>query len=393
MHKRLNVDETIKCSSFATSEGAEECYMTITTNEATSFSRALGILKEKYQSALKHLDLSEETLAFCRLYLSDIENQKDQLAESEFFNDLRHGAVSIIQQNPLTHDAIIVFAYHLKKAKGEYCRQVLNHGSEVWRSGVKIQGEHYSMVWNSNLTGPGILDSKQQTATLFQSFSDFLHQHNLNVRNNLIRTWMYVRDIDNHYTGMVEARRDFFLAQGLSPRTRFVASTGIEGKAAETRAIVAMDSVSYGNISEEQISTMNALDQLSPTIVYGVTFERGLRLRFGDRSHLYISGTASIDKDGKILHEGSVENQTHRTVDNVQALLANQQATLADLAYVLCYIRNPKHYECVNEIIKARLPQNIPMVIVEGAVCRPGWLFEMEGIGIVAEDNPFPPFM
>jgi len=150
-----------------------------------------------------------------------------------------------------------------------------------------------------------------------------------------------VRDIDNNYAGMVEARKKFFDDLGLTKETRYVASTGIEGKAANAGALVSMDSLSFGNIVEDQLAPMNAFENLSPTIVYGVTFERGLRVTFGDRSHLYISGTASIDKNGEILHSGNVVKQTERTIENVAALLSGQGAMLYDLAYLLCYVRNP----------------------------------------------------
>jgi enamine deaminase RidA (YjgF/YER057c/UK114 family) len=310
------------------------------------------------------------------------------------FQHVRQGAVSIIQQNPLTRDAVALFAYHIRKNNGKsFPREITSHRTDLWRTGLRIIGDHYSMVWNTNYAGSGALDSKQQTTNLFQSFSGYLQKQGASVRNNLVRTWVYVRDIDNNYSGMVEARKEFFQAQGLTKETRYVASTGIEGKAADTAALVTMDGLSYGNISEEQIVTMNALENLSPTIIYGVTFERGLRVKFGDRSHLFISGTASIDKDGKILHPGDVEKQTLRTIENVEALLRKQNATLNDMAYVLCYIRNPKHFESVSDILKSRLPGDIPVIVVEGAVCRPGWLFEMEGVGIINDANPFPPFM
>jgi enamine deaminase RidA (YjgF/YER057c/UK114 family) len=394
MLKRFKIDETIRCSSFATKQGAEEYNFTITTDEGSSIEKALTILNEKYMFVCKKLALSEETIVFCRFYVSDIANQKDTLLRAPLFHHVRQGAVSIIQQNPLTRDAVTLIAYHVKKNSGKsFLREIANHRTDLWRTGLSIKGDHYNMVWTTNYTGFGDLDSKQQTANLFASFSGYLHRQDVTVRNNLIRTWVYVRDIDNNYGGMVEARKEFFQEQGLTKDTRYVASTGIEGKAADTGALVTMDSLSFGNIKEEQIEVMNALENLSPTIIYGVTFERGLRLKFGDRSHLYISGTASIDKDGKILHVGDVEKQTLRTVENVEALLHKQNGTLSDMAYLLCYIRNPKHFECVNEILKSRLPSDIPVIITEGAVCRPGWLFEMEGVGIIDDENPFPPFM
>jgi enamine deaminase RidA (YjgF/YER057c/UK114 family) len=394
MLKRWDIDdETVNCSSFATPEGTCEYYLVLTTNEARSFERAITKLTEKYQSTLQHLNLPEQSLAFCRLYVSDIRNQRIVIAESELCRQLRHGTLSVIQQTPLTHDSIVAFAYHLKKENAVHQKQVLDVRGERWPTGMVIKGDHYAMVWRSNLVGFGPLNSRQQTEQLFESLSDFLRGQNLSIRNNLARTWIFVRDIDNHYAGMVDARRMFFEAQGLCNKTRFVASTGIEGKAADSGALVTMDSLSFGNIGEEQVEKIDAFEHLSPTTTYNVEFERGLRLRFGDRSHLYISGTASIDKDGKILHEGDVEAQTRRTIDNVEALLRSQGATLDDMAYAICYLRNPKHYESVAEIVTERLPRNIPLVIAEGAVCRPGWLFEMEGVGIVSDDNPFPPFM
>jgi enamine deaminase RidA (YjgF/YER057c/UK114 family) len=394
MLNRFKIDDTTNCSSFATKQGAEEYYLSVTTGEGPSIERALAGLNEKYLSACKQRGLSEETIVFCRFFVSDITNQKDTLLRSPMFQRVRQGTVSIIQQNPLTRDAVTLFAYHVKKNNGtSFPREITSHRTDLWRTGLSLKGDHYSMIWTTNYAGFGALDSKQQTASLFKSFSGYLQKQGATVRNNLVRTWVFVRDIDNNYGGMVEARKEFFQAQGLTRDTRYVASTGIEGKAADTGALVAMDSLSYGNIAEEQIVCMNALDNLSPTIIYGVTFERGLRVKFGDRSHLFISGTASIDKDGKILHPGDVEKQTLRTIENVEALLKKQNATINDMAYVLCYIRNPKHFKSVFDILKSKLPVDVPAIIVEGAVCRPGWLFEMEGVGIIDDANPFPPFM
>ncbi len=374
-------------------EGAEEYYFTFTNNEARSFHKAIAGLCEKYQFVTKYLGLSEQTLVFSRLHVSDIFNQKNLLLKSELFRHIGHGVVSVIEQTPLTPDSLVLFSYHLRKKTGKLQKEFPDNGSVPWRTGMVVKGDHYSMVWSSNMAEGGFFDSKQQTELIFKSFCAFMDRHSLNVRKNLVRTWIYVRDIDNHYAGMVEARKDFFHSQGLCRESRYVASTGIEGRSAETGAIVTMDSLSLGNIAEEQIATMDALAHLPRTLLYGVTFERGLRIRFGDRSHLAISGTASIYEDGRIAYEGDIEKQTHRTIDNIDALLRGQEAALNDMAYVLCYLRNPKDYECVKEILDARLPGNIPLIVVEAAVCRPAWLVEMEGVGIIPDANPFPPFM
>lgn len=395
MIKRFRIDETICGTSFVTERGAEEHYFTITTTgEAWSIDAALARLQIEYEKACTRLGLSEDTVIFCRFYLSDIANQKDAVLRSPLFKGVQVGVVSLIQQNPLTKDAVVLLVYHVKKNDGSgFSREIANDEMNRTQRGVSVKGDHYRMAWTANDIGTGANDSKQQTASLFESFARRLRSRQLSVRNNLVRTWVYVRDIDNNYASIVEARKTFFDALGLTKETRYVASTGIEGKAANAGALVCMDSLSFGNIVEEQLAPMNAFENLSPTIVYGVTFERGLRVTFGDRSHLYISGTASIDKNGEILHGGDVVKQTERTIENVAALLSGQGATLSDLAYLLCYVRNPKHFEIVRETLKAKLPGDIPTIIVEGAVCRPEWLFEMEGVAIIDKGGPYPAFL
>ena len=391
MIQRTRISEMVKSSCFTTPEGAEEIYLTCETGGAASYEKSLIKLRENYAQALKKLGLSEETLIFSRFFLSDILNQKDALRASDIFSMVKNGAVSVIQQSPCTSDAIVLLAYHVRGKNGRFHKSIHSR-SDSWGTGVTVKGQNYSMVWTTNFSGTGPKDSKNQTKELFTFFVAYLQSQNVNLHDNLVRTWIFVRDIDTHYQGMVEARKEFFLSQGLTPDSRYVASTGIEGDAVDSGCLVSMDSLSFGGIVEKQILPMNALDNLPLTITYGVTFERGLRIKFGDRSHLYISGTASIDKSGEIMHGGDVENQTRRTLDNIEMLLKNQDASLSDMAYLLCYVRDVNNFDCVNAILKDRIPNDVPLVIVQGAVCRPGWLVEVEGVAIMPDKNHFPPF-
>jgi enamine deaminase RidA (YjgF/YER057c/UK114 family) len=49
------------------------------------------------------------------------------------------------------------------------------------------------------------------------------------------------------------------------------------------------------------------------------SFSRGLRVDLKDFSLLLISGTASVDQDGKTAHAGDVRAQTHRAFDSLVA--------------------------------------------------------------------------
>ncbi len=248
-------------------------------------------------------------------------------------------------------------------------------------------------MWGANYTAREESDSAKQTRRLLTRFNEELQANRLSLQKDLLRTWVYVRDVDNRYQGMVDARRELFEGLGIGKDGRYPASTGIEGRAHGAGCLVDMDALAFSGLRDEQIIKMEALDHLSPTIRYGVTFERGIRIRFGDRSHLYLSGTASIDRYGKIVHPQDVLKQTERTIANMSALLEGQGASIHHLAYIILYLRDASVFEVVKQHLHTLIPREIPLLPVTAAVCRPGWLIEMEGLAIAADDAPFPAFL
>jgi enamine deaminase RidA (YjgF/YER057c/UK114 family) len=147
------------------------------------------------------------------------------------------------------------------------------------------------------------------------------------------------------------------------------------------------------NIRREQITYLKALQHLNPAHEYGSTFERGTRIVFGDREHFYLSGTASINRYGEVVHPGDIEKQTIRTIDNINALLSPYDITINDLAYLIIYIRNMNHYGFVEEIIKERVDKSVLPIYVNAAICRTSWLVEIEGAGIIPCSADFPVFL
>ncbi len=386
------VGNLVKGSSFSTPEGAKEYFFTINSKEEISFCQELITLYDAYMMALEKCGLSDDTQIFSRFFLSDIANQKDNLLQSKIFNVARKGAVSIIQQCPLTGGSICLLVYHIKSNSNSFTKKIFKYSEENWRNGTIIHGNHYNLLWTTNFSGIGPFDSYKQTYEIFQSFNKIMVDNKMTLLDNAIKTWVYVRDIDNHYKGMIKSRKAFFEEQGLTPETRYIGSTGIGGISKEANSLVSLDAFSISQLRQEQIVRMDALKNLSPTIKYGVTFERGTRVRFGDRSHLYISGTASIDKNGKIMHPTDVRKQTQRTLDNIKALLAPHGASLSDMAYLIVYLRSYKDKNKVIEVIEKEVSADIPSLFVEGAICRHTWLVEIEGIGIIPDSNDFPAF-
>ena len=214
---------------------------------------------------------------------------------------------------------------------------------------------------------------------ILKEYSTDLAKNGMNVAQNCVRTWIYVRDVDVNYSGIVKARRELFDGWGLTADTHYLASTGINGLNEVPSHLVCMDAYSVKGLKEEDVQYLHALENLSPTHIYGVTFERGTAIRFSDRTQILISGTASIDKNGKIVAEGDIRKQTERTFVNIDALLKEAGAGFEDIAQMIVYIRDTADYEQVRDYVETHFP-DIPKVITWAPVCRPGWLVEVECI-------------
>lgn len=378
----------VNYSTYTNDFGCAEYYLVCKTSDELTYEDALDDLYDAYMESVAEIGLDETTLQCTRIYVSDISNEYRRLRSSRLYKYLCNGAVSVIEQSPV-FGPVSILSYHMKSEFSFLNKSVCtSHNGNV----LLTEGLNYRLLWSAgNISGGN--NSAVQTDGIFSKLDMMLNRSAMSVRENTIRTWIYVRDVDNNYQGMVDSRKDYFSKIGLTDKTRYIASTGIEGKMADTKTLVTMDSLSIGNISESQIVRMEALSHMSSTIQYGVTFERGTQIRFGDRSHLHISGTASIDSTGAIVHEYDIRQQTMRTIDNIEALLSKHNASLDCMMYLLIYLRNRKHYQCIGDILTSRIPQHVHCIPVEGAVCRPGWLIEMEGVGITNDSTEFPAFM
>ncbi len=381
------------CSHFTTKHGSDEHYIALSSTTHTDFQTDLNQLETLYKKTLSERSLSEHTQIFSRLFVSDIANQTQALETSGLVKLLRKGACAIVQQKPLQGGHVSLLSYHITKGDKNPNKVLLHPDKEGIQNALLLKGNDYEMLWTADHCGSGVFDSAKQTENLLISLDGLINENQMTMFSNLIRTWVFVRDIDNHYAGMVSARKEFYKGKGLTDTTHYPASTGIEGAHSNSQSLVSLDSLSIKGLKDEQIVKMEALQNLSPTIKYGVTFERGIKVAFGDREHLYISGTASIDKNGTLLHPGNLKKQTERTLDNIRALLEPHKSGLADIAYMIGYVRDAHAKQQVLEIIDTALPHKPAFILVDAPVCRPGWLVEFECVAIKEAENPYPHFL
>ena len=73
--------------------------------------------------------------------------------------------------------------------------------------------------------------------------------------------------------------------------------------------------------------------------------------------------------------------------ENVEALLREADMDFSDMGAFIVYLRDIADYQVVQALFRERFPHH-PTVIVLAPVCRPGWLIEMECMGVRFTPHP-----
>lgn len=347
------------------------------TNSLLSFQEQLQSLAKAAKDLLSLAPQGTKCF-MARCHVSDAANQSDTI--KNILSPILNSTLSIIQQPPLDGTKIALWIYAVSNVEKEY----INGISKLYHNGYK----HY---WTTE-KGKNEDSTYQQTVSLLDNSSNILKNESMSICDNCKRTWLYVNDIDNHYADVVNGRNDVFDREKLTEQTHYIASTGIFGYTGKRGVNVMLDTYSIKGLKVEQTQYLYALSNLNRTSEYGVRFERGVAIKYGDRTHAFISGTASIDNIGNILYPNDIKKQTQRMWENVEALLAEVDMHLdEDVAMMTVYLRDMADYNIVKVLFEKRFP-NRPKAIVLAPVCRPGWLIEMECICIKEAKNEFRDF-
>jgi enamine deaminase RidA (YjgF/YER057c/UK114 family) len=334
-------------------------YKIISDNGRGLYEERLTGLYDSVKSYLEAEQRENRRLSYTKVFLSDISNQEEQLRQSPLMTELiGRSACTIIQQSPIGGAKIGLLLKTSDEPDGFTLHSLRLTDDEVMNFG-----------------------SYMQTVMLFDKYIALLEAEGLNLKEHCVRTWLYVRDIDTNYDGVVKARNDIFRQHGLTVDTHFIASTGIGGRAMGKNVCVAIDFLTARDIRPEDKLYLKALDHLNPTHEYGVAFERGVRVALPTKYEYFISGTASINHRGEVINVGNVTKQTERLLENIGALLADGGATMADVKYFIVYLRDLADVQAVDDYMAKAYP-DVPRIITHANVCRPAWLVEMECIAV-----------
>ena len=361
--------------SHFTSSGVEEVHAMLHVEPRCElFEGQVARIQQAEKILLDMEDVQGSSIVFKRYFLSDATNQVPVIQENDACT------VSYIQQPPLDGSKVAVWLY-------------LQKGTEVvpMSNSTVVRHNGYQHVWTFGLMDSTSATSYMQTWQTLFIYIDILKLFQATLEKNCVRTWFFVRDVDTQYGGLVKSRRECFVEQGLTPETHYIASTGIGGTPSDPKALVQLDSYAMTGFELEQQRYLNGLSHLNRTIEYGVTFERATLMQYGDRNHVYVSGTASINHKGEVMHVGNVQQQTLRMWENVETLLNEGGMSYDDVMQIIVYLRDSADYEMVKRMFEEKYP-DIPTVFTLAPVCRPTWLVEMECMAVKKANNDFRDF-
>lgn len=331
-------------------------------------------LEKRWLESLEAAGIRPQSTVMRRVFCSDVVNQAPQL---DSFSRAYPGGFSAIGQTPLAGGRFAMWSHHV----ADRSESLAGSGDGTCFTLHRGALRH---VWMSGLCDTRMSDSASQTRAVLDAHNQLLADSGMTLEDNVVRTWWYVRDIDFGYQGLVDARREVFARHGLTEDTHYIASTGIAGSHFQQMARLSLDSYAIHGLVHGQVEHLSAPAHLGPTHRYGVTFERATSVSYSDRSHIFLSGTASIDPSGEIVHPGDVLRQLDRTIKNIEALLASADAGLHDLSVILVYLRDPADGPAIERALRQRF-EKLPMILLHAPVCRPGWLVEIEGIACISK--------
>jgi len=296
------------------------------------------------------------------------------------------GAATLIGQPPLEHGtdveiaAVAVIPHRRESRSVSEVTRELSCPCVACKSGaraevVELGAERHFRAANLHGVGQGRFD---QAYDMFRVAEGLLAEAGMTFRD-VVRTWIYLRDIDRDYDVLNQARRQFFRDTRLERRP---ASTGVQGipvSAAHEFAISLSASTSSGPLDVTPMSTPT----LNEAWTYGAEFSRGLRVVDANKVTLHVSGTASIDEGGRTVHVGDLPAQVERMLRNIETLLSAQGATFGDVVSAIAYLKRPADAPAFRSLLDARGFAGFPCALVEAPLCRPELLCEIEAVALL----------
>jgi enamine deaminase RidA (YjgF/YER057c/UK114 family) len=280
----------------------------------------------------------------------------------------------------------------LQPLPGIQVRTILDHGVPKGRA-WNLNGSTFFML--QGIDGGTIserADRASRSEAMFSEAERLLRSEGASYQD-VVRTWIYLSDILDWYGDFNTVRNRCYSNFGFLGSTTgeeeqifLPASTGIEGKnSLGLPATMDVFAVHRTPHSGTTVRPIYGTKQRSP-FRYGSAFSRAMVVEDAASKLILVSGTASIDEQGRSVFVGDPAAQIHQSLNVVAALGESEGAKLHDLCEVTVFVKKREDFPVYQKAIEQLEIANIPSVNVVADVCRDELLFELDAVFIVAKE-------
>lgn len=215
----------------------------------------------------------------------------------------------------------------------------------------------------------------EQTRSAFETMHAALNTNGFEFTDT-VRTWIYLDHLLDWYDDFNAVRTQYFNETGIFNH-RVPASTGI-GAGNPFGAAITMDVLAVQpKAGQVEIQAVDSPLQ-NPALDYKSSFARAVEMACPTHKNVLISGTASIDPDGKSAHLDNPEKQIRLTLEVVKAILESRGMNWSDLFRGIAYFKNMGTLPLYRRIAEELGIPRFPLAVSHADVCRHDLLFEIE---------------
>ncbi len=100
---------------------------------------------------------------------------------------------------------------------------------------------------------------------------------------------------------------------------------------------------------------------------------------------VYVSGQVALDGDGNIVGVGDMSAQARQVFDNIEAVLAEAGATMADIVKITTYVTDMARYAEYNAVRAAVFPDAriASATVTSPRLVKPEYLVEVEATAVI----------
>lgn len=241
-----------------------------------------------------------------------------------------------------------------------------------------VRCDDFDFLAVSGLSAPDAGDATDQAKAILEKAQAAVEAAGGNMLS-IARTWMWLGDILDWYDQFNDVRNEFFRDCGLLGAgidERLPASTGV-GVGPALGGACCMDLVATIDKNPRGSQFLLEGGNQGSAFSYGSAFSRAARARTPAGQTVYVSGTASIDADGRTTHVGDIAAQLKATIKNVRAVLADMNCRDQDVTQSVVYCMTPEFEQVFHEQF-GDLPW--PRTVVISDICRRDLLAEIEAV-------------